>query len=212
MVNTRSHLQSSPEGQAVNESTTDRPNATVTDGPPIPPMLVGRVEQIPRTVIATADPIVTEVTPQTQMMDMIRSMNETMAKQQELFMKLLEDREGNQRRHETIEENVVIAGYGGTEGEIRTDGLATLETRQPERGCSYKSFLCYKPPEFAGSDEPAKCMSWLKEIEQAFRSSDCEERQKVKYGSQLLRVTTLTWWNVFTSTIEESVLGKMSWT
>ncbi|KAI3669036.1 hypothetical protein L6452_40255 [Arctium lappa] len=111
----------------------------------------------------------TEVTPKTQMMDMMRAMNETMAKQQELFMKLLEDCDGNQRRHETIEENIVIAGSGGTGGEILTDGVATLETR------------------------------------------DCEERQKVKYGSQLLWGTTLTWWNVFTSTIEESVLAKMSW-
>ncbi|KAI3771737.1 hypothetical protein L6452_02904 [Arctium lappa] len=122
----------------------------------------------------------TEVTPQTQMMDMMRAMNETMAKQQELFMKLLEDRDANHLRHETIEENGIIAGSGGTEGDIRTDELATLETKQPEKGCSYKS-------------------------------SDCEERQKVKYGSQLLRGTTLTWWNVFTSTIEESVLARMSW-
>ncbi|KAI3746006.1 hypothetical protein L6452_08421 [Arctium lappa] len=150
-------------------------------------MLAGRVEQIPRTDIATVDPIMTEVNPQTQMIDMMRAMNETMAKQQDLFMKLLEDREVNHRRHETIEENVVIAGFGGTEDENRTEGLVTLETRQPENGCSYKSFLCCKPPEFSGTDEPVRCMNWLREIEQAFRACECDESQKVKYGSQMLR-------------------------
>ncbi|KAI3746681.1 hypothetical protein L6452_09120 [Arctium lappa] len=93
MVNTRSHLQALPEGQVVTESTADRPNATVMMEPPVLPMLVGRVEQIPRTDIATADPIITKVIPQTQMMDMMRAMNETMVKQQELLIKLLEDRE-----------------------------------------------------------------------------------------------------------------------
>ncbi|KAI3735950.1 hypothetical protein L6452_15477 [Arctium lappa] len=87
-------------------------------------------------------------------------------------MKLLEDREVNHHRHETIEENVVIAGFGGTGYENRTDG----------------------------------------EIEQAFRACGCEEAQKVKYGSQMLRGSALTWWNIFTSRIEEFVLTKMTWT
>ncbi|KAI3715309.1 hypothetical protein L6452_22288 [Arctium lappa] len=178
MVNTRSRIQSSPEGQSVTESTADRPNETVTVVPPLPPLLNGRVEQIPRTNIATVDPFLTEVTPQTQLMDIMRAMKETMAKRQELFMKLLEDR----------------------------------ETRQLGKECSYNSFLCCKLPELSGTDEPVKCMNWLKEIEQAFRACDCDEGQKVKYGSQMLRVSALTWWNVFTTTIEESVLSKMAWT
>ncbi|KAI3759008.1 hypothetical protein L6452_06581 [Arctium lappa] len=185
MVNTRNHLQSSPEGQAVTESTTDQPNETVTVVPPqLPPLFGGRVEHILRTNIATADPVLTE---------------------------LLEDSDDNSRRHETIEENVVVAGSGGTGDENRTDGLVTLETKQLRRVCSYNSFLCCKPPKFAGSNDLVACMNWLREIEHAFRACDCEEIQKVKFGSQMIRGSTLTWWNVFTSTLEDSVVAKMTW-
>lgn len=196
----------------MTESTADQPNETTTAlPPPLPPLLGGIVERVPRINIGSSNPIMTEVTPQTQMLDMMRTMNETMVKQQELFMKLLEDRDASHRRHETIEENVVIAGSGGTGDEICTDGFVTMKTRQMGRTCSYKTFLCCKPPEFAGADNPVTCMNWIREIEQAFRACDCEEGQKVKFGSKMLRSSALTWWNVFTSTLEASVLAKMTW-
>ncbi|XP_024965139.1 uncharacterized protein LOC112505465, partial [Cynara cardunculus var. scolymus] len=55
-------------------------------------------------------------------------------------------------------------------------------------------------------------MNWLREIEQAFRACDCDEGQKAKFGSQMLRGTALTWWNIVISTIDGTELTKMSWT
>ncbi|XP_024992449.1 uncharacterized protein LOC112526393 [Cynara cardunculus var. scolymus] len=80
------------------------------------------------------------------------------------------------------------------------------------RTCSYKTFLCCKPPEFVGFDDPMACMNWLQEIEQAIRACDCDEGQKVKFGSQMLRGAALTWWNIVISTIEVTELTKMIWT
>ncbi|XP_024962213.1 uncharacterized protein LOC112502502 [Cynara cardunculus var. scolymus] len=96
-----------------------------------------------------------------------------MAQQQEFFMKLWEDRDVNNCKHEVVAEN---------------------------------------PPEFMGSDDPVACMNWLQEIEQALRACDCDEGQKVKFGSQMLRGAALTWWNIVISTIEVTELTKMSWT
>ncbi|XP_024974823.1 uncharacterized protein LOC112512929 [Cynara cardunculus var. scolymus] len=153
-----------------------------------------------------------EETPESRMMGtMMDVMNRAMAQQQEFFMKLLEDRDANNRKHEAIAENITIGGSGGTGNGIPTQELVTIEARQIGRVCSYKTFLCCKPPEFVGSDDPVACMNWLREIEQAFRACDCDEEQKVKFGSQMLRGAALTWWNIVISTIEVTELTKMSW-
>ncbi|XP_024973906.1 uncharacterized protein LOC112512261 [Cynara cardunculus var. scolymus] len=126
-------------------------------------------------------------------------------------MKLLEDRNANNRKHEAVAENVTIMGSGGTRNGIPTQELATIDARQVGRVCSYKTFLICKPPEFMGSDDPVACMNWLREIEQAFRACDCDEGQKAKFGSHMLRGAALTWWNIVISTIEAQELAKMSW-
>ncbi|XP_024961593.1 uncharacterized protein LOC112502021 [Cynara cardunculus var. scolymus] len=151
-------------------------------------------------------------TPESRMMGtMMNTMNRAMAQQQEFFMKLLEDRDANNRKHEAVAENVTIVGSGGTGNEIPTQELVTIDARQVGKVCSYKTFLCCKPPEFVGSDDPVACMNWLREIEQAFRACDCDEGQKEKFGSQMLRGATLTWWNIVISTVEVTELAKMSW-
>ena len=50
--------------------------------------------------------------------NMMRAMNAAMAQQQEHFLKLLEDRDANKRRHETVGENMVV-GSGGTRNSNR---------------------------------------------------------------------------------------------
>ncbi|KAI3758298.1 hypothetical protein L6452_05857 [Arctium lappa] len=57
----------------------------------------------------------------------------------------------------------------------------TNEGRKGRRACSYKSFLCIKPPEFSGSDNPIACMNWTQEIEQVFDACECEEGQKLSW-------------------------------
>lgn len=154
----------------------------------------------------------TEVTPQTEILDMMRTMNETMEKQQELFMKLLEHRDTSHRRYEPVAENVIVAGSGGTENEIPTEGVVTLETRQAGRVCSFKTFLSCRPPDFKGTDDPVICMNWIREMEQAFQTCECGESQKAKFGSQMLRGAALTWWNAYSTSLEASVLARLSWT
>ncbi|KAI3746500.1 hypothetical protein L6452_08934 [Arctium lappa] len=99
------------------------------------------------------------------MANLMLMMNETMAKQQESLLKILEDRDVSNRRNEMVTENVVVL----------------------DRGCT-------------------------QEIEQAFDSSECEEGQKVRFGSQMLSGLALTWWNVTKSTLAPMILAQLTWT
>ncbi|KAI3707648.1 hypothetical protein L6452_26275 [Arctium lappa] len=175
MVNTRNR----PEGQDATASTADQPRVANNElPPPLVNALGGGPEFIPHRNIATTHPVMEEVTPKTRMMDrMMQAMNAAMAQQQEMFMKLLEDRDASNRRPETVEENVILAGSR----------------------------------EFKGTDDPLVCMNWVREMEQAFRSSECGESQKAIFGSQMLRGTALSWWNVYSSSVEATVLAKLSW-
>ncbi|XP_024965789.1 uncharacterized protein LOC112505989 [Cynara cardunculus var. scolymus] len=213
MVNTRSRRDTSPEGHAVTESTADQPpRITISRVHPRQDTWGGGVEQVPQVDLATTNPIMEEETPESRMMGtMMNAMNRAMAQQQEFFMKLLEDRDANNRKHEAVAENVTIVGSEGTGNGIPTQELATIDARQVGRICSYKTFLSCKPSEFDGSDDPVACMNWLREIEQAFRGCDCDEGEKTRFGSQMLRGAALTWWNIVISTLETTELAKMSW-
>ncbi|GKC99476.1 zinc finger, CCHC-type, retrotransposon gag domain protein, partial [Tanacetum coccineum] len=60
-------------------------------------------------------------------------------------------------------------------------------------GCSYKSFLNYKPGEFHGDSDPVIVTNWLREIEDIFEISECSPRQRVKYASHLLKGEARYW-------------------
>ena len=182
MVHTRNRPET-PEGHAEIESTADRPGVAEENAqlPPIPNLLGGGPEQIPRFNLEGPDPVLTEVTPETRMMEnMMRMMNAAMAQQQELFMKLLDDRDAINRRRETIGENVGT-GSGGAEVLVNTEETRVTggkdKEKEKESGCSYKTFLSCKPPEFAGTTEPIRCIRWLKEMETIFDACDCLENQ-----------------------------------
>ncbi|KAI3747042.1 hypothetical protein L6452_09485 [Arctium lappa] len=80
-------------------------------------------------------------------------------------------------RIETVAENVAV-GSGGTSNAFRTEEHSIADAPRGAKTCSYKTFLCSKPPEFSGSDDPVVCLNWIQEIEQAFESSECGEEQK----------------------------------
>ena len=104
MVHTRNMPETS-EGYIEIESTADRPGVAEENAqpPPLPNLLGGGPEQIPRFNLENPNPVLTEVTPETRMMEnMMRMTNVVMTQQQELFMKLLDDRDANNRRRETI--------------------------------------------------------------------------------------------------------------
>ena len=110
MVYTRNRPDT-PEGHVEIDSMADRPGVAEENAqrPPIPNILRGGPEQIPRFNLEDPNPVLTEVTPEARMMEnMMRMMNVAMAQQQELFMKLLDDRDANNRRRETIGENVAM--------------------------------------------------------------------------------------------------------
>ncbi|KAI3673781.1 hypothetical protein L6452_39911 [Arctium lappa] len=209
MVNTRNR----PEGQDTAASTADQPRVTNNDlPPPFIDALGGGPEHVPRRNIATTHPVMEEVTPEARMMErMMQAMNAAMAQQQEAFLKLLDDRDANHRRPETVEENVIVAGSGGSGPRIPTNETANPVVRPEAKSCTFKAFLGCRPPEFKGTDNPVECMNWIRELEQAFRSSGCGENQKAVFGSQMLREAALTWWNVYSASIEATVLAQLSW-
>ncbi|KAI3685704.1 hypothetical protein L6452_34961 [Arctium lappa] len=160
--------------------------------PGMPPIFTGEVEQVPRVELASTNPVVQEVNPQADMMASIMQMvSMAMEKQQEAFMKMLEDRDASLKRNEAVAENVVI-GSCGTDPGIRTEEHKVVGAQKNGRSCSYKSFLGCGPPEFSGSDDPILCVKWIRAAEQAFGSSECGDDQRVRFGTQLLRDSALT--------------------
>jgi hypothetical protein len=212
MVNTRNR-PGTPEGHVEVESTADRPEGPETNVQPQPRanLLGGGPEHIPRFNLENPNPVLTEVTPETRMMEnMMRAMTAAMAQQQEQFMKILEDRDTSNRRHEAMAENL-IGGSGGAGIGTPTNGVETVTIVPPGRTCSLKTFQSCKPPEFHGTDDPVKCMNWLREMEQAFHMCECGDNQKAKFASHMLKGAALIWWNVLVSSTEASVLSKLSW-
>ncbi|KAI3720369.1 hypothetical protein L6452_21285 [Arctium lappa] len=209
MVNTRNR----PEGHDTAASTADQPRVTNADLPTsFINALGGGPEHIPRRNIAATHPVMEEVTQETRMMDrMMQAMNASMAQQHEVFLKLLDDQDANHHRNETVAENVIVAGSGGSGPRIPSNATVTPTASHEAKSCTFKAFLECRPPEFKGLDDPVACVSWIREMEQAFRSSECGEDQKVIFGSRMLRGTTLTWWNVYSASVETAILEKLSW-
>ncbi|KAI3715649.1 hypothetical protein L6452_22635 [Arctium lappa] len=144
------------------------------------------------------------------MANMMLAMREEMAKQQEFLLKVIEDRDVNNRRSETVVENIV-AGSGGAGTGVRAEERRIVNAPGSGNSCSYKSFLGCGPPEFSGSDDPIMCVKWIRAVEQAFGFSECGDDQRVRFGTQLLRDTALIWWNVIQSTLTPAVLAQLSW-
>ena len=104
MVHIRNRLDT-PDGHVEIDSTADRPGRAEENAqpPPLLNLLGGGPEQIPRFNLEDPNPVLTEVTTETRMIEnMMRMMNAAMAQKQEHFMKLLDDRDANNRRRETI--------------------------------------------------------------------------------------------------------------
>ncbi|KAJ9561422.1 hypothetical protein OSB04_006582 [Centaurea solstitialis] len=75
------------------------------ESPPRLQVLGGGTEHVPRFNLEDPDPVLTEVTPEMRMFDnVMKAVNEAMNKQQESFVKMLEDREASQRRNEAVGE------------------------------------------------------------------------------------------------------------
>ncbi|KAI3758517.1 hypothetical protein L6452_06082 [Arctium lappa] len=179
--------------------------------PGMPPIFTGEVELGPRVELASTSPVIQVANPQADMMASVMLMvTSAMEKQQETFQKMLEDRDTSLRRYEAVEENVLV-GSGGIGNRVRTEENRVVSAPRSGKSCSYKSFLGYRPPEFSGSEDPVACVKWIRAVEQTFGSSKCADDQRVRFETQLLRDTTLTWWNVIQSTLSPTVLAQLTW-
>ncbi|KAJ9551398.1 hypothetical protein OSB04_015443 [Centaurea solstitialis] len=214
MANTRSQTGAARGPPDQTASTADQHVRVETvESPPRLRVLGGGPEHVPRFNLE--DPVLTEVTPEMRMFDnVMKAVNEAMNKQQESFVKMLEDREASQRRNEAVGEN---AGNGSGDAEVVVVTEETRITGDKEKekakakGCSYKNFLGCKPPEFRGCSDPVVCMYWLREMDMAFEASECDASQRVKFASHLLKGEALTWWNLTRSSLTPEVYARLSW-
>ncbi|KAI3758661.1 hypothetical protein L6452_06230 [Arctium lappa] len=213
MVNTRGRPRTRVDGLEATASTADQPEGVeVVMRPPVQQILGGGPEVITRVDLASSHPVIRDASfPSELMASMMLAIREEMAKQQEFLLKVIEDRAVNNRRSETVVENI-IAGSGGAITGVRAEENRIVGAPRNKNSCSYKSFLGCRPPEFFCFDDPVVCVKWIRAIEQAFGSSECGDDQRVQFGTQLLRDTALIWWNVIQSTLTPVVLAQLSWT
>ncbi|KAI3701767.1 hypothetical protein L6452_27096 [Arctium lappa] len=149
--------------------------------------------------------------PQADMMaNVMQMVTSAMKKHQEVFQKILEDRDASLRRHGAVEENV-LTGSKGSGSRVRTEEHRVVGAPRGGMSCSHKSFLGCGPPEFSGSEDLVACVEWIRAVEQAFGSSECGDDQRVRFGTQQLRDTALMWWNVIQSTLSPTVLAQLTW-
>ncbi|KAI3735710.1 hypothetical protein L6452_15220 [Arctium lappa] len=183
MVNTRGRPRTCVDGLEATASTANQPEGVeVVVRPPIPQILGGGPEVIPRVDLASSHPVIRDASSPSELMaSMMLAMREEMAKQQEFLLKVIEDRDVNNRRSETVVENIV-AGSGGAGTGVRVEEHRIVNA--------------------SGSG---------KTVEQDFGSSECGDDERVWIGTQLLRDIALIWWNVIQSTLTPAVLAQLSW-
>ncbi|KAI3792884.1 hypothetical protein L2E82_06775 [Cichorium intybus] len=83
--------------------------------------------------------------------------------------------------------------------------------KKEEKGCSFKSFMACKPPEYHDSFEPKVTMRWVREIEQVMQASKCGEKDQVNYASRQLKDDALVWWNTKYESLGKDVVYGWSW-
>ncbi|KAJ9542143.1 hypothetical protein OSB04_028649 [Centaurea solstitialis] len=214
MANTRSQTGAARGPPDQTASTADHHARTdAVESPPRPSVLGGRTEFIPRVNLEDRNPVITEVTPEMRIFDnVMKAVTEAMTKQQESFARMLEERDTSHRRHEAVGENAGI-GPGNAAVVVVTEETQTIGDKEKAKGkgCSYKNFLGCKPPEFRGCNEPITCLYWLREMEMAFEASECDDSQRVKFASHLLKGEALTWWNLTRTSLTPEVLAVLPW-
>ncbi|KAJ9562131.1 hypothetical protein OSB04_007291 [Centaurea solstitialis] len=199
MANTRSQTGAARGPPDQTASTADQHVRVETvESPPRPPVLGGGTEHVPRVNLEDPNPVLTEVTPEMRMLDSVmKAVNEAMSKQQESFMKMLEDRDASHRRNETVGENAATAS-GDAEVVVVTE--ETRVTGDKEKGKT--------------KGAPTRT-SWgvnrRSSGDMAFEASECDSSQRVKFASHLLKGEALTWWNLTRSSLTPEVYARLSW-
>jgi hypothetical protein len=58
-------------------------------------------------------------------------------------------------------------------------------------------FMRGHPPVFAHSSDPMDAEYWLRTVERELHTAQCDDKEKVLYGSRLLRGATQSWWESY---------------
>ncbi|XP_066334410.1 uncharacterized protein [Miscanthus floridulus] len=66
-----------------------------------------------------------------------------------------------------------------------------------------KEFMKGRPPFFSHSTEPLQADDWLKAVERKLNIAQCNDREKVLYGSGQLLGAALDWWDAYSFAQED---------
>ncbi|KAI3753681.1 hypothetical protein L2E82_25742 [Cichorium intybus] len=85
--------------------------------------------------------------------------------------------------------------------------------RVPEktRRCTYDVFQKCKPYDFYGKDDPIAAKNWLTHVEKMFRTSKCDEADKVEFATNLLKEDAQFWWENMCMEIGEGLAYTLNW-
>jgi len=73
-----------------------------------------------------------------------------------------------------------------------------------------ETFLRNHPPTFRGRYDPDGAQTWLKEIERIFWVMQCNEVQRVRFGTHMLAEEVDDWWVSILPTLEQGG-GVVNW-
>ena len=73
-----------------------------------------------------------------------------------------------------------------------------------------ETFLRNHPPTFRGRYDPDGAHTWLKEIERIFQVMQCNEVQRVRFGTHMLAEEADDWWVSILPTLEQGG-GVVNW-
>jgi len=94
-----------------------------------------------------------------------------------------------------------MAGRNGAAIAAALEAVAQAVGQQPNANVGanvevkmLETFLRNHPPTFKGRYDPDGAQTWLKEIERIFRVMQCNEVQRVRFGTHMLAEEADDWW------------------
>ena len=78
-------------------------------------------------------------------------------------------------------------------------------------GCKYKDFMTCRPSTYSGVAKPVVVMDWISEMEMAFATCGCSERQKTIFAVRQLKSTASRWWNTLVKSMAPGEAMNMPW-
>ncbi|GKE58022.1 zinc finger, CCHC-type, retrotransposon gag domain protein [Tanacetum coccineum] len=76
---------------------------------------------------------------------------------------------------------------------------------------TYRDFTACDVPKFMGDLNPIVSTRWITSIEGAFRTSECEDKNKVNFATNFLRGSAKIWWEGKMCEKGEDWVGSCSW-